>query len=432
VSLSIGVRSQKSGVRIFAVVIGLILLAGCGGSGTTTTTTTITTPTPVINSIPIAVNAGPSSIYPAVNFPYVSVTVCTPGSTSSCATINNVQVDTGSSGLRILASALGSSVSLTPVSGNGTPVDECYPFGDGSYIWGPVMQADVSMAGEKAAGLPIQVINSPGSGVAVPNGCSQGSGVNRGTVDELQANGILGIGVTQQDCGVSCVGTSVAPYYWLCPSAGCTGNASVPTSVQVSNPVIFFSLDNNGAMITLPPVAATGTASVGGTLTFGIGTQTDNALGSAKVYALGLWPSGAYAGAYTIKSTYNGVDYPAYLDTAVPTLYFLDPTALGIPTCSGTYTSLYCPSSTANFTVSNVGYQGTAANASIAIANAQTLLSNSSFVAFSNLAGPSGTGSSNDIAEFGLPFFYGRTVFVGIQGQSPPTGVSAPAGYFAF
>ena len=404
-------------------------MAGCG-SGSTTTTTTTTTTTPVANQVSVTVNAGPANN--AVNSAYVTVQVCNPGSITSCATIPDVQVDTGSSGLRILASAPGvSTLNLTPVTGNGTPVDECYQFGDGSYLWGPVVQADVSMAGEKAASLPIQVIASGNAPSSTP--CGSGGGNNLDTSTALQANGILGVGTTPQDCGVSCVGTSVSSFYWLCPSStACTSAASVPTATQVSNPVVFFSSDNNGVMLTMSSVGSSGAASGSGTLTFGIGTQSDNALGSAVVYSLGLWPTGAYTGAYTIKSTYNSVAYPAFMDTASPFTYFLDPTAVGVPACSGTYPGLYCPSSAASFTVSNMGYQGTAANASISIGNAQTLLSSSSLTAFSNLAGIGGTGASNDFVEFGLPFFYGKTVYVGIQGQVPPSGVSTSLGYYAF
>jgi hypothetical protein len=384
------------------------------------------------NSVPVSVNSGPANS--ALNVAYVSVQVCNPGSTTSCATIPNVQVDTGSSGLRILASALGSGVNLTPVTGGGAPVDECIQFGDGSYLWGPVVQADVSLAGEKAASLPIQIIASGATPIGVPSTCAAGGGSNLGTTAALQANGILGIGTAIQDCGSSCTGTTVLPYYWLCPSGGCS-LASVPTATQVSNPVSFFASDNNGVILTMNSVGSSGAATATGTLTFGIGTQTDNALGSANVYGLGLWASGAYAGAYTLQSTYNGVAYPAFIDTASPFTYFLDPTTIGVPGCSGTYAGLYCPSSTTSFTVSNMGYQGTAANASISVGNAQTLLSNASLSAFSNLAGISGTGVSNDFVEFGLPFFYGRTVYVGIVGKVAPSGVPASAvatGYYAF
>ena len=392
-------------------------------------------PTPVANTISVTVDPGPANN--AVNVAYVTVEVCNPGSTTSCATIPHVQVDTGSSGLRILASAPEfSSLALTPVASGSTPIDECFQFGDGSYVWGPVMKADVTMAGEKAAGLPIQVIDSGASPANVPGTCGAGAGYNRGTTELLQANGILGVGTGQQDCGANCTGTTVQPFYWQCPAGGSCTLSTLNTASQVSNPVIFFSSENNGVMLTLPAVGATGAASVtGGTLAFGIGTQTDNALGSANVYPLALWPSGTHAGAYTIESSYSGVAYPGFVDSGAPLVFFLDPNTIGVSACANTDTSFYCPSSNVSFTVSNQGYQGIAANATINIGNAQSLLGTSGFAAFSNLVAISGTGASNDFVDLGLPFFFGRTVFVGVAGKALPTGVlssASTAGYWAF
>ena len=436
------VRRQETGVRsrenrraagAVGLLVGLLWLASCGG-GSSTTGGGGGTATPVLNTTMVNVDGGPSHLTPAPNMGYVSVTVCNPGSTTSCATIDHVQVDTGTSGLRILASAPGvSALALKQVTdSNSDPVEECFQFGDGSYLWGPVVQGDVSFppAGEKAGSLPLQIINAPGTGITVPNGCNSGGGLNRGTVEVLQANGILGIGRTPQDCGIACATAPVQPYYWLCPNTGCT-TAALPVTTQVSNPVIFFNSDNNGVMISMNAVGAAGAGLTTGSLTFGIGTQTDNALGSAQVYALGIWLSGDYAGAITIQSTYNGVGYPGLLDTGSPFLLFLDPATAGIPACSGSYSSLYCPASTTNVTISNQGSGGTAVNTQISIGNAQQLLG-SGLVAFSNVAGISGTGASNDVVEMGMPFFYGRTVFIGIQGQKAPSGVNALAGYYAY
>jgi hypothetical protein len=51
---------------------------------------------------------------------------------------------------------------------------------------------------------------------------------------------------------------------------------------------------------------------------------------------------------------------------------------------------------------------------------------------FSNLGGPSGgTGPSTDYFDFGLPFFFGNTVFIGIQGTSV-NNVTSTNGYVAF
>ena len=111
------------------------------------------------------VNSGPAAA-PPLNAPYVnggftSVTVCVPGSTTSCQTIGGILVDTGSSGLRILSSAL--TISPTQQkSANGDAIAECVPFVDG-FTWGPVQMVDMKIAGEQAKSLPIQVIDGQAS-----------------------------------------------------------------------------------------------------------------------------------------------------------------------------------------------------------------------------------------------------------------------------
>jgi hypothetical protein len=321
-------------------------------------------------------------------------------------------------------------------------VYECVQEGDGSYLWGPVEQADVSLAGEKASALPIQVISAPGTGIAPPSSCTQGGGNNLDTSTLLQANGILGISTAQQDCGSACaVASGVLPYYWLCPSGGCTTNASVPTATQVSNPVVFFNSDNNGVMLTMSQVGSSGAASATGTLTFGIGTQTDNALASSvKVYPLsGNSINGQLY--YSISATYNNLNYPALIDSGETVLFFLDPNTLsgaGISACPQPNSSLYCTSSPA--TVVSLPFTANASGAStqvaLSIGNGTTLwnssvLNGGSNTAFSNLAGGFSLGV-NDYVSLGLPFFYGRTVYVGISGKVAPSGVDAPLGYWAF
>lgn len=49
-------------------------------------------------------------------------------------------------------------------------------------------------------------------------------------------------------------------------------------SKEVANPVAAFATDNNGTIIRLPAVPATGQANVTGQLVFGVGTQSNNAL----------------------------------------------------------------------------------------------------------------------------------------------------------
>ena len=233
------------------------------------------------NVQPIVVDAGPPTVG-AVDEPFTSVTVCVPN-TTTCQTIDHILVDTGSSGLRLLSSAGGGelTIPLPPQNdSSGNPLAECLVFLDG-FTWGNVAAADITIAGEQASSVRLQVIIPSTSSPAVgPNCSSQTTGPNEGnSVSALGANGILGVGLFQQDCGQACVSSPPPNAYYDCPSSGCNPT-TVTLANQVSNPVIFFPSDNNGVLISLPAVPNGGLPTVNGTLIFGIGTQSNNALGS--------------------------------------------------------------------------------------------------------------------------------------------------------
>ncbi len=76
-------------------------------------------------------------------------------------------------------------------------------------------------------------------------------------------------------------------------------------------------------------------------------------------------------------------------------------------------TSFYCPSSTDSLSATIEGYSGSPTyNNSFSVGNADSLF-NSGNSAFNNIAG-NATGMFN----WGLPFFYGRTVYVGLDGTT--------------
>jgi hypothetical protein len=404
-------RKIPSVFRCVLALAVLVTLTSCGGGGGGSTSSSSSsssggTPPPtssVKNSVSAQVNLGPTNN--DADMLFISVTICVPG-TSTCQTIPDVQVDTGSEGLRILASQL--SISLPSISQDGSPLGECIQFADTSFIWGPLVTADVEVAGEKASSIPIHVIgdsNFPG----VPSGCNTG-GPNDDSLSALGANGLIGLGVFRQDCGSACAAAAsqVPNQYYVCAGSGCT-LASVPVGNQVSNPVWQFPQDNNGLLISLPSIPAGGSATASGSVVFGIGTQSDNGLGSAKVYTTD--DSGNFS------TTYQGIPYPgSFLDTGSNGLYFLSASTLGIPECSDA-TGFYCPSSPVNYTATNTGQNGTSGQVSFTIENADTLF-NSGNSAFDDLGG------DNTMAEFdwGLPFFFGRSVFIGIEGQTSSGG----------
>jgi hypothetical protein len=396
------------------LLCGALLLGGCGGGGGGGGSSSVSIPqsnTP--NSTSISVDAGPTNGINQANIPYVTVTVCVPGSTS-CQTIDHVIVDTGSSGLRILSSALNLALPQQ-TDGNGSQLAECMQFADG-YSWGSLRTADLKIAGEQASNLNMQVIDGSFAG-GVPSACSNSGGVEEDTVAAFGGNGILGIAVFQQDCGGACVNSASLNAYFACPNGSNCQPTTRGLAQQVQNPVALFSADSNGTLIKLPSVPANGAGSATGSLIFGIGTQSNNALGSAAVYTLNN------NGNFT--TTYNSTQYTGFLDSGSNALFFKD----AITRCAGSpqhaSALFYCPSGTLHLSASIQGHGGNSSTIPFDVANADSLLiNNSNNTAFNNLAG-----FNNSQFDWGLPFFYGRSVFTAIEGKAVPGG-SAP--YVAF
>ena len=394
--------SQRSRMIAFAVLFSLAgASVGCGGSSHTNTVNTISSSGS--NVQPIVVNAGPDNDY--ANGVFTSVTVCAPSS-SNCQTINGILVDTGSYGLRLLSSAGGGALTLSlPQQNSGSnPVGECAPFVSG-YTWGPVQSADVKMAGEVASNVPVQIIDP--SFAAVPSDCSSGGVPESDTLQTLGANGILGVGPFAQDCGGACTQTGPGNLglYYQCVSTSCSVIAE-PLPQQVQNPVALFATDNNGVIIELPSLSNPA-ASLTGSMVFGIGTQSNNALGSATVFPVNTNAE--------FSTTFKGQSYPAFVDSGSNGFFFLDESLTGLTVCSNN-SGFYCPGSAAN--LSAVTDSGSAtASVSFTIANADTLFANQTAFVFNSLGGPNpGT------FDWGLPFFFGRNVFNAIEGKSTPAG----------
>jgi hypothetical protein len=393
-----------------APIAVILSVVGCGGSsGTSTMPTQPPMPTGA-NVAMITVDAGPSTAsgIASVNTPFVSVTVCAPGSTSNCQTIDHVEVDTGSYGLRILSAAMSSSLVL-PQEPNGTggpAIVECTVFADG-FSWGPVKTADIQIAGEAASAVPVQIIGDPAF-PGIPTSCSS-TGRAEDTVATFGANGILGVGPFIADEGD----------YFTCSAGVCTSTA-IAVALQVSNPVAYFTADNNGVIVELPAVPAAGSAALTGSLIFGIGTETNNGLGTATVYALD--PN---LGVFTV--TYKSQAYGnSFLDSGSNAIYFVDAT---IPTCSNSTAApgFFCPTSTLNRSATNTGVNNASSAIPFSVANAQGLFNgNTSDVAFEDLAAPNADNTSFD---WGLPFFFGRSVYTAIADQNTPGGIGPYVAY---
>ena len=392
-------------------LVPLLAVLSCGGGDPPSSASTGAV-TAASNVVAVTVDSGPTSTSGSVNTLFTNVTVCVPGSTTQCQTIDHVQVDTGSYGFRVLASVLTLALPVTATA-NGSSLVECTQFVDG-YSWGPVALADLQVSGEKAAGLPIQVIGDPNF-ATVPAACSSAGMTAEDTVATFGANGILGIGVFQQDCGAECVTNADLGYYYSCTQAGVCTSTTVELGGQVLNPVPLFTTDNNGTFIDLPAVADPGSTTVTGSLIFGIDTESNNQSGTQTVLTLD--------GSGNFTTEFNGQSLPdSFIDSGTNGTYFTD---THIAQCTNSsFSGFYCPSSTLNLS----GTLGTHTTVSFTVANAQTLATdNSTLAALPQLAG---TFTSDTSAfDWGLPFYYGRRIATGIEGY---TTSAATGPYVAF
>jgi len=271
-----------------------------------------------------------------------------------------------------------------------------------------VQTADVAMAGEKASSVPIQVIGETAF-PTIPDSCTS-SGPSEDTLDTLGANGVLGIGLFRQDCGPACMvgGSSNPEFYFTCSSSGCVSIAESLTQ-QLQNPVWLFPHDNNGVIVELPAVSATGVAAVSGSLVFGIGTQADNALGGATVFTVD--------GQGAISTVFQGQTFGgSFLDTGSNGIFFLDSGTTGLPVCPDA-NGFYCPTTAQSFSATLRGANGASATVTFGVGNADQLLGNAFLSVFPTLAGPNPGGF-----DWGLPFFFGRNVFTAIESQTTPSG----------
>ena len=376
-----------------------LLLVACSNHGGSSA------PSGAANVIPVSVGA--SNVCNNVNELCASVMICQPG-TSNCQTISDLLVDIGSVGLRVFGSLL--SVPLhQEVDAQGHPLGTCALFADGGATWGPVQVADVVLGGGPPVRVPIQVI--------LPTFAGQSTSTNpcNATVDSdpsvTSFNGILGIGVFKQDCGPVCEANANNMLYFSCNGSSCTSTI-MPVLNQLQNPVWMLPSGNNGVILAMPNVPANGAPSVAGSLTLGIGTAANN----APPAGITVLPTDANG---LLSTTYKGNILQAIIDSGSNGLFFPD---ASIPPCAAPLDSFFCPPNPLNLQATLVGFNGAQAAMPFQVANTQSLLGTSN-AAFNNLAGPFSS------FDWGLPFFFGRTVFVGIEEQQSPLGTGP---YFAF
>jgi hypothetical protein len=390
-----------------AVAAGRTTITTTVGGVSASTTLTVTGGA-ANNVIPITVNGSLCSANSYFNKPCVSVTICTPG-TSTCQAIDDILLDTGSYGLRVFKQAL--TVPLSQVTGASGSIAECVQFGDGSSLWGPVQTAGVILANEPAVKVSIQVVDSTfgtrsaGCFNADPSPAAAGF------------NGILGVGLFVQDCGTTCTSSANNGHYYACNGASCSGT-TVPLSSQVQNPAALLPQDNNGVLVQLPAVPLGGTPSINGNLILGIGTQSNNVPASVTMY------SASTTGNFT--TLFSGRTYTSFIDSGSNGLFFTPPAGSQLPNCTSPNTAWFCPATTVSLSATNTGASGAPSGAvPFNIGNLVDLTANSFIRVFSEVGGPFPATSF----DWGLPFFFGRNVFIGYSGSSSSLG-SGP--YWAY
>ena len=348
------------------------------------------TPTAAANVLPVVVDRGVRGT--AFNVPFVTVTVCVPG--GACAEIDHVMVDTGSWGLRLNASALPSTLALPEVATtDGAAAAQCVKF-LGGFAWGSVRRADVQLAGQRISSLPVHLMADTDARFAtVPTSCAS-AGAN--LASRLDAKGILGVGMMRYDCGSACATSAAPAMYFGCGAAGCTP-ATIPVASQVVNPISMLATHNNGVALMLQQVPQGGAANVGGALVLGIGTDTNNQLGSARLLAPDR--SGQ------LSVTMNGRSLPAYIDSGTNALLFPD---TGLPRCG----ELFCPTQPMQLDVRLRSSAGVEQATSFTVESAPAWAA-----AAATIAAP-----WENETLWGLPFFFGRAVFVAMKDAPTPAG----------
>lgn len=356
------------------------------------------------NSVPLTVRTPRAGF----NRLTVSVTLCVPG-TSRCTTIDDVMIDTGSTGLRIEASALPASFRLPPFLGaGGAPLAECLRFVHDT-AWGPLVRADVHLGGLVAANLPLQVIADGPS--AQPQSCPRSQ-------VQPTSNGTLGVGPHLTDCQGACAQVATAPGVfaklqdgWV-PVAG-----TIAPAYRVPNPIARLPGHDNGLVIDLSTPQGDDAGNVTGTLMLGVGTAANNGLDASPIVTIDA------RGYFT--TLYGGTAYPeSYLDSGTMT-YVLDDDRL--PRCERAPWA-FCARPSRTLAATMVGADGRHIAVPFAVGDYDA--ARAAHVGAVDDAAIAGDRVSKTFV-WGAPFFLGRRVAIVMDGKRVP-GASDVGPFFSF
>jgi hypothetical protein len=401
--------------RFFMLVALSSALVACGGGSSAPTQDVLLANS--VNVVDLLVDGGPDGN--GVNRLFTSVTICKPGSATLCKTIDHVLVDTGSVGLRLLASEVSAQLQLSAAkTTSGNVLLGCANFLDGSFAWGPLALADVKLGGLTAADTTVQLVGHSDYD-RFQSQCSA-SGDPIITPSDLGAKGILGLGLSKQDCGSACAvqGRCSAQNgkYFSCTNAACSSvtGTTLATDKQLQQVVTRFPTDNNGLAIQMNSVPNAGAATATGKMIFGLGTRSNNQFPTLQVLA--TTSQGYLLGALSSNSALAGGSFSStFLDTGSNGIFFDS----NLPNCRyPNDTAFYCPLADVVFSVALGSAGAGQPRKSFTITNAAALFQKG------NTALPTlgGTLNAQGFLDLGLPFFYGKTVVIGIDGMAT-TGV---------
>jgi hypothetical protein len=350
----------------------------------------VTAPT----AIPVLVG-GPDG---NLNSPNIPVTICVPG-TSECTTLQHVVIDTGSVGLRVFGPALrGLSLPMQALPDGGT-LAECIEWTP-SY-WGPMSRADVALGSRTVQNVSIQVVDAEFG--HLPTTCP--TPVDHWAHDY---DGILGLHPAVDDCSDS---ACAWPPYYDCNATICAP-APPPKGLQLMNVT---ALIDNGVTLRMPAVPVDGASSVSGTLILGVGTNPEN----TPSPSVRVVPTDSHA---NFPVSVDGSTYKGGFDTG--SSFFVVRPEPGLPVCSDNPEFL-CPSTPQQVDVDFLRPDGGAlGSVALPIANWDQLPSGN--LVFDNVGWQ---GAPTADLLIGMPFFYGRTVYVGFSGQQSTLGPGPAIGF---
>lgn len=353
-------------------------------------------------SVPISIGSGMNGY--GINTMYVSITLCRDQSGTSCQTIDNIILDTGSFGLKINKSALPESFieTLPRVTTNDDQmVYACNTFGSG-YVFASEHYASLHLANDYTNNVVVQIIeNAPTD--EIPNSC-----VAKGPFDNFEnfgANGIIGVNpaLTLSNSSILLYRKDVNGIYQALSESE---TSSVPILNQ--NPLPSLQHNNNGFVIAIPPTLQNTNTNIAGKLILGVNTGGNNLITKKTnliVASESSLSTVCNSGCFYSKIENPESTIPAVFDSGTNSWVFI---SNNIPICSYGY----CPESPFVWNSWVFSYNF-AANESYQVTGIITKdeESGGEDLSFSVMPGW-GYENTNNETLYGSPFFFGKNVYI--------------------